>query len=77
MHPRLKAIFYLFFCSRERDPLSEMNNSEVIATKSSESSPGGKVKSEPPKETGNESTATTVTHDWMPLVAHLAKALVE
>ena len=54
-----------------------MNNSEVIATKSSESSPGGKVKSEPPKEKGNESTATTVTHDWMPLVAHLAKALVE
>ena len=53
-----------------------MSNSEVIATKSSESSPGGKGKSEPPKEKGSESNAT-VTHDWMPLVAHLAKALVE
>ena len=71
-------MFYLVF-SKDKDPLSDTTGNEPakLFGHQHQHAQGGKMTPEPEKGKVNCEQEKEKVGDWMPLVAHLAKALIE
>ena len=67
----------MFFFSKDRDPLTDATGNESGKVSFQQNASGGKVIPEAEKAKGKLNCDVHEKDEWMPLVAHLAKALIE